>query len=362
MGNEQSQTVGEAFGFRVLSVLPGSPGTAAKLESYFDFVVEAAGIRLDQNDHTFQDVIKSHLGKRLPLKVYNCMSASTRDVVLCPRLDWGGSGSLGITIRFDSFENAMSEAIHLLSVEDFSPAALAGLHAHSDYLLGTADAVFHDELELAETLSRNIDNPVEVFVYSSETEEVRRTTVTPGYAWGGDGLLGCGIGSGFLHQIPTVSSRRLANIVGGGDLASTIASKRVRCAPFGRGWVKDVRADNVYVVELDWTLANDGHAVLITQEQHLRFIMDEAPLSHGSSNGAAADIGVDMLKLVAEPRQPHVADEIPEPSIPTAVPAEAAAAAGQGPNIGGEGAPKDASGSEAAGKSNHAQKMEVDLS
>ena len=103
----------------------------------------------------------------------------------------------------------MSEVIHLLSVEDESPAALAGLRANSDYLLGTADAVFHDEVELAETFSRNIDHPVEVFVYSSETEAVRRTTVTPSYSWGGDGLLGCDIGSGFLHQIPTVSSRRL---------------------------------------------------------------------------------------------------------------------------------------------------------
>lgn len=307
MGNEQSS--GEAYGFRVLSVLPGSPGTAAKLESYFDFIVEAAGIRLDNNDQTFQDVIKNHLGKQLPLKVYNCMSETTRDVILCPRLNWGGSGALGITIRFDSFENAMSEAIHILSVEDGSPAALAGLSAQSDYLLGTSDAAFHDEIELAEVFARNIENPLEVFVYSAETEMVRRATVTPSYAWGGDGLLGCDIGSGLLHQIPSVSSSRLASIVGAGAWASTIASRRVR-SPLGKGWIKDARGDGVFIVELDWKLANNSRATLITQEQHLRFIMDETPLPEILPE--AVSMGVDIPKSATD-MGPAPADELQEP-------------------------------------------------
>ena len=128
--------------------------------------------------------------------------------------------------------------------------------------------------------------------------------------------------------------------------------------------MKEVRASGVYVVELDWTLANDGHAVLITQEQHLRFIMDETPLPKGPVSEAAADIGVDMLKITAEPSQPLVADQIAEPPTPTPVPPQAvepAPMAGKGTIIGGEGAPKDATGS-GAKKSNSSHKMEVDLS
>ena len=292
MGNADSS----AFtGFRVLSVLPGSPGTHADLDAYFDFVVEAAGVRLDQNDRTFQDIIAAHLNRTLPLKVYNCMSERTRDVSLTPRTGWGGNGALGITIRFDNFENATSEVVHVLSVEPGSPAAAAGLQAHSDYLLGTADTVFHDEEELAEAFGQSLDQPLDVFVYNAEREKVRRISVTPSFEWGGDGMLGCDIGSGYLHQLPS----RLGG--GGGnstDGLSDLASRRVR-SPMGKGWVTDVRADGFYVIHLDWELANQGKATLITQEQHLRFLVDETPLpplpaGTAGGAGAAIDMGVGM--------------------------------------------------------------------
>ena len=99
MGNEQSNF----SGYRVLSVLPGSPGTAANLDSYFDFIVEAAGVRLDELERPFTDIIAQHVDRVLHLKVYNCMTQQERDVNLTPRSNWGGTGLLGITIRFDNY-------------------------------------------------------------------------------------------------------------------------------------------------------------------------------------------------------------------------------------------------------------------
>lgn len=48
MGGSQSVEGfdGEPFGYRILDVQPQSPGAAAGLVSWFDFVVEAAGRRL----------------------------------------------------------------------------------------------------------------------------------------------------------------------------------------------------------------------------------------------------------------------------------------------------------------------------
>jgi hypothetical protein len=40
-------------------------------------------------------------------------------------------------------------------------------------------------------------------VYNSESDSCREVTVTPNAAWGGEGSLGCGVGYGYLHRIPT---------------------------------------------------------------------------------------------------------------------------------------------------------------
>lgn len=45
--------------------------------------------------------------------------------------------------------------------------------------------------------------PLKLFVYNSDTDTCRDVVVTANSAWGGDGLLGCGIGYGLLHRIPT---------------------------------------------------------------------------------------------------------------------------------------------------------------
>jgi hypothetical protein len=87
-------------------------------------------------------------------------------------------------------------------VEVNSPAELAGLKEESDYLLGTTNQAFADTQVLFEELSKNIDKPVEFYVYNSETDEVRVALVMPSDDWGGEGLLGANIAHGYLHKLP----------------------------------------------------------------------------------------------------------------------------------------------------------------
>jgi hypothetical protein len=271
MGNEASAMAG----YRVLSVLPGSPGTTANLDSYFDFIVEAAGVRLDDIGRPFTGIIAEHVNRVLHLKVYNCMTNRERDVDLTPRNDWGGAGLLGITIRFDSYENALSEVVHVLKCEPNSPGKLAGLREGTDYLLGTSDHVFHDENDLADVCEMFVDQPLSVYVYNSDDERVRQVSLTPSFKWGGEGLLGCDIGSGYLHQLP--SRRNASGITVSAAALAALPSKRVR-SNLGQGWVTDIRPDGFMNVTLDWTLANNRHAQLVTLEQHLRFLVDQTPL------------------------------------------------------------------------------------
>lgn len=102
----------------------------------------------------------------------------------------------------DDYGGADERLIRVLSVEHNSPAAIAGLVPMKDYLLGTASTSFDSDAILAEVLMVHADRIVELYVYSSESDVVRVITLMPTLSWGGRGLLGAEVGTGYLHRFP----------------------------------------------------------------------------------------------------------------------------------------------------------------
>ena len=122
---------------------------------------------------------------------------------LTPNDDWDGAGLLGVTIKLDDYGGADERLIRVLHVEEGSPAALAGLIKEKDFMLGTTTQNFSDTAILASVLEDHIDQVVEVYVYNSETDVVRVVALVPTWSWGGTGLLGAEVGTGYLHRLPT---------------------------------------------------------------------------------------------------------------------------------------------------------------
>lgn len=203
----------ETLGYRVLGVQPNSPASAAGLVSFLDFLVGVNGEMLmgsgeglqegdEYDDIDFPELLKENNGKELELLVHNIKSDSQRLVKITPSSEWGGAGLLGVTIRLDNYGGADERLIRILSVEHNSPAAIAGLVPMTDYLLGTTSSSFDSDSALAEVLMVHEDRIVEIYVYSSETDLVRVVTLMPTLSWGGRGLLGAEIGTGYLHGFP----------------------------------------------------------------------------------------------------------------------------------------------------------------
>ena len=249
MGNETSS---EFCGYRVLSVQPRSPGEEAGLSPYFDFIVAANNTQLLSEDGTFLDIIASHSGKNLELIVYNSKHDTTRMCTIKPRNNWGGRGLLGITIRFDSFENAHENVIHIINVKKNSPAERAGIKPDEDYILGTQEVVFHDMDDLALCFEANINKAIEIYVYNSISKDVRSVSLTPRSDWGGYGLLGCDVGHGYLHRLPVSD-----------DTFSAASGNNVQTI-MGPGKLLEERQDGTKVVELSWRLAHGAKAMLYT--------------------------------------------------------------------------------------------------
>ncbi|XP_025051020.1 Golgi reassembly-stacking protein 2 isoform X2 [Alligator sinensis] len=134
--------------------------------------------------------------------VYSSKTLELRETSVTPSNMWGGQGLLGVSIRFCSFDGANENVWHVLEVEPNSPAALAGLRPHSDYIIG-ADTVMNESEDLFSLIETHEAKPLKLYVYNTDTDNCREVVITPNSSWGGEGSLGCGIGYGYLHRIPT---------------------------------------------------------------------------------------------------------------------------------------------------------------
>lgn len=70
---------------------------------------------------------------------------------------------------------------HIVSVQPNSPAALAGLQANTDYVLG-AESVLQQADDLIALVQANIGKPVKLYVYNVDTDSVREVSSIEMYA------------------------------------------------------------------------------------------------------------------------------------------------------------------------------------
>eukprot|EP01134_Creolimax_fragrantissima_P001605 CFRG1605T1 len=211
MGNGQSTPVAEILdgsyeGYHVVKVHRDSPADLADLTPFFDYIVSINGHRLDKEDSTLADQLNSNVGMAITIIVYNSRIRAVRELTIVPSNSWGGTGLLGASIRFCSFENAAENVWHILEVQPDSPVSKAGIRSNIDYIIGSSDTTLYDQnsfYSLVETMDKQ---PMNLYVYDISNDTCREVIVTPDMDWGGDGSLGCSIGYGLLHRIPPPGS------------------------------------------------------------------------------------------------------------------------------------------------------------
>ncbi|NXR32951.1 GORS1 protein, partial [Zosterops hypoxanthus] len=186
-------------------VQENSPAQQGGLEPFFDFIIAIGHTRLNKENNMLKDLLKANAEKAVKLEVYNIKTMKIREVEVIPSNMWGGQGLLGASVRFCSFQGANEHVWHVLDVEPSSPAALAGLQPYTDYIVGS-DQILQESEDFFSLIEAHEGKPLKLMVYNTEADSIREVVVTPNGAWGGEGSLGCGIGYGYLHRIPTQST------------------------------------------------------------------------------------------------------------------------------------------------------------
>ncbi|NXX13480.1 GORS1 protein, partial [Podargus strigoides] len=185
-------------------VQENSPAQQGGLEPFFDFIIAIGHTRLNKENNMLKDLLKANAEKAVKLEVYNIKTMKIREVEVIPSNMWGGQGLLGASVRFCSFQGANEHVWHVLDVEPASPAALAGLQPYTDYVVGS-DQILQESEDFFSLIESHEGKPLKLMVYNTEADSIREVVVTPNGAWGGEGSLGCGVGYGYLHRIPTQS-------------------------------------------------------------------------------------------------------------------------------------------------------------
>lgn len=211
MGLSQSSEVteGGTYGYHVHGVQPDSPAQLAGLQPFFDFILSLDNKRLNEENDLLKELLKANVERAVRMQVYSTKTTRLRELEVMPSNMWGGQGLLGASVRFCSYHGANENVWHILDVEASSPAALAELQPHIDYIVG-ADQVLQDSEDFFSLIEAHEGKPLKLLVYNTQTDACREVVVTPNGAWGGEGSLGCGIGYGYLHRIPALTDASTA--------------------------------------------------------------------------------------------------------------------------------------------------------
>lgn len=193
---------GGTEGYHVLRVQENSPGRKAGLEPFFDFIISICDTRLHKDSDTLTELLMTNVERPVKMLLYSSKTLSFRETTVTPSAEWGGQGLLGVSIRFGSSMGVNESVWHVLEVYPNSPGAVAGLRAYTDYIIGADTSVIQSE-DLFSLIQSGEGQQLKLYVYNTDTDNCREVVITPDCEWGGEGSLGCRIGYGYLHRIPT---------------------------------------------------------------------------------------------------------------------------------------------------------------
>ncbi|KPV73191.1 uncharacterized protein RHOBADRAFT_17459, partial [Rhodotorula graminis WP1] len=182
--------------FHVLRVAENSPAAEVGIEPFFDFIVGAAGRQLGDDLDLLTDVLEVNEGGEVALQIYSTKRKEVRGSVD------GEPSLLGLSLRLCNPHHALDQVWHVLEILEGSPAQSAGLVPYGDWIVGYAGGVLRGEGDFYDVVEAHVDKPLRLFVYNSDYDVTREAILVPNRSWGGEGLLGCGVGYGLLHRIP----------------------------------------------------------------------------------------------------------------------------------------------------------------
>lgn len=82
-------------------------------------------------------------------------------------------GDVGCSIRYCSYERAGELVWHVLDVAPNSPAEMAGIIPHTDYIIGSPNVVLRSEEDFYHLIDEYLGKPLRLYLYNSDWDSCR---------------------------------------------------------------------------------------------------------------------------------------------------------------------------------------------
>ncbi|EEB05977.1 GRASP protein [Schizosaccharomyces japonicus yFS275] len=187
-------------GFRVVNVEVDGSAASAGIEPYYDFIIGANGYQLDGDQNKFKAILLQAVDN-ITLQVFSLKGQTTRSVTLDILLD--ENDKLGMTLQWADITPALESVWHILDVIEGSPMDKANVVGYEDFIVGTPEGVMNGERALGDLIETHLNRPLRLYIYNWYRDSTRQVTIIPNKQWGGNGAIGCGVGYGALHRLPT---------------------------------------------------------------------------------------------------------------------------------------------------------------
>lgn len=184
-----------SYGFQVLK----NTNPDLLLEPWFDFIIGINGHYIETPDpDLFATEIRNCAGSFCSLDLWSAKGSRTHAITIPVPHDQ----SLGLSLQLAPLSSTQN-IWHILTIpSSLSPAYLAGLLPHSDYILGSPAGILRGESAFGELVEDHLNRSLVLWVYNSEFDVVREVELIPRRGWGGEGALGAVLGYGALHRLP----------------------------------------------------------------------------------------------------------------------------------------------------------------
>ena len=211
--SQETPSTPSQFGFRIYKIIKDGPLSKAGAKEIIDFIIPPFEV-LSQKI-TFNDWIKSLSDKTVTIKLYSLLYRSFKYIEIKANKLGNKEGVLGAGVKYENYENADKNILHITSVKENSFAKnKLNLIAYEDYIVAAKikdDPIISlnkegfNPLEILNLIiNNNIGNDITFFIYNikngfriSETK-LEKENNNERF------ILGCDVAYGILHEFPKI--------------------------------------------------------------------------------------------------------------------------------------------------------------
>ena len=211
-GYEETPSTPSQFGFRIYKLIKDGPLAKGGAKEITDFIIPP--IEIINKKNSFNDWILSLADKTITIKIYSLLYRKFKYIQIKTNSLGSKEGILGAGVKYENFENADKNLLHITSVGENSIAKnKLGLIPNEDYIIATKakNSVIislnkegYNPLEILNIILDGNNNGSEItfFIYNKKNGPRTAELKIEKNENSDKFTLGCDVAYGALHEFP----------------------------------------------------------------------------------------------------------------------------------------------------------------